>query len=86
MGGGRTCSHAPSGRQMRVPIKKPHENSSIGIVLCKEMNKAFVDIVVRNYDSPMGVATYKTKQDMPEELQKALPDLDKMKDLYCKSL
>ena len=28
----------------------------------------------------------KTKQDMPEELQKALPDLDKMKDLYCKSL
>ena len=57
-----------------------------GFVLCKEMNKAFVDIVVRNYDSPMGVATYKTKQDMPEELQKALPDLDKMKDLYCKSL
>ncbi len=48
--------------------------------------KAFVDIVVRNYDSPMGVATYKTKQDMPEELQKALPDLDKMKDLFCKSL
>ena len=47
---------------------------------------AFVDIVVRNYDSPMGVATYKTKQDMPEELQKALPDLDKMKDLFCKSL
>ena len=34
---------------MRVPIKKPHENPSIGIVLCKEMNKAFVDIVVRNY-------------------------------------
>ena len=59
---------------------------SIGIVLCKEMNKAFVDIVVRNYDSPMGVATYKTKQDMPEELQKALPDLDKMKDLFSKSL
>ena len=57
-----------------------------GIVLCKEMNKAFVDIVVRNYDSPMGVATYRTKQDMPEELQKALPDLDKMKDLFCKSL
>ena len=28
----------------------------------------------------------KTKQDMPEELQKALPDQDKMKDLYCKSL
>ena len=77
---------SPLANQLQQLENKPHENPSIGIVLCKEMNKAFVDIVVRNYDSPMGVATYKTKQDMPEELQKALPDLDKMKDLYCKSL
>ena len=44
----------------------------------EEMNKAFVDIIVRNYNRPIGVATYKTKQDMPEELQKALPDLDRI--------
>ena len=80
---GQLCTYLQA---LDLTVKKPHENPSIGIVLCKEMNKAFVDIVVRNYDSPMGVATYKTKQDMPEELQKALPDLDKMKDLYCKSL
>ena len=67
-------------------MSESYRSPNILIVLCKEMNKAFVDIVVRNYDSPMGVATYKTKQDMPEELQKALPDLDKMKDLFCKSL
>ncbi|MDV3106540.1 PDDEXK nuclease domain-containing protein [Segatella copri] len=80
---GQLCTYLQA---LDLTVKKPHENPSIGIVLCKEMNKAFVDIVVRNYDSPMGVATYKTKQDMPEELQKALPDLDKMKDLFCKSL
>ena len=80
---GQLCTYLQA---LDLTVKKPHENPTIGIVLCKEMNKAFVDIVVRNYDSPMGVATYKTKQDMPEELQKALPDLDKMKDLYCKSL
>ena len=79
---GQLCTYLQA---LDLTVKKPHENPSIGIVLCKEMNKAFVDIVVRNYDSPMGVATYKTKQDMPEELQKALPDLDKMKDLFCKS-
>ena len=80
---GQLCTYLQA---LDLTVKKPHENPSISIVLCKEMNKAFVDIVVRNYDSPMGVATYKTKQDMPEELQKALPDLDKMKDLFCKSL
>lgn len=80
---GQLCTYLQA---LDLTVKKPHENPSIGIVLCKEMNKAFVDIVVRNYDSPMGVATYKTKQDMSEELQKALPDLDKMKDLFCKSL
>ena len=79
---GQLCTYLQA---LDLTVKKPHEKPSIGIVLCKEMNKAFVDIVVRNYDSPMGVATYKTKQDMPENLQKALPDLDKMKDILCKS-
>jgi len=29
----------------------------------------------------MGVATYRTRNEMPEELQKALPDFDDMKKL-----
>ena len=47
-----------------------------GIVLCKDMNKAFVDYVVRDYDKPMGVATYKTSRDMSEELLHALPPIE----------
>lgn len=61
--------------------KKPHENPSIGIILCKDMNKAFVDFVIRDYTKPMGVATYKTSKDMSEELKKALPDIDDLKKL-----
>ena len=34
-----------------------------------------------NYSKPMGVATYKTLDDMPERLRKALPDMKKMMDL-----
>lgn len=75
---GQLCTYLQA---LDLTVKKPHENPSIGIVLCKEMNKAFVDIVVRNYDSPLGVATYKTKQDMPEGLRNALPDLEEMKKL-----
>ncbi len=61
--------------------RKPHENPSIGIILCKDMNKAFVDFVIRDYTKPMGVATYKTSKDMSEELKKALPDIDDLKRL-----
>ena len=59
--------------------RKPHENPSIGIILCKDMNKAFVDFVIRDYSKPMGVATYKTSAEMSEELKKALPDIDELK-------
>ena len=34
--------------------KKPHENPSIGLILCKDMNKSFVDYVIQDYSKPMG--------------------------------
>ena len=62
-------------------VRKPHENPTIGILLCKSANKAFVEYVIRDYTHPMGVATYKTAEDMSEELRKALPDMDEMRKL-----
>ena len=61
--------------------KKPHENPAIGLILCKDMNKSFVDYVIQDYSKPMGVATYKTSRDMSEELRKALPDIEELKRL-----
>lgn len=60
-------------------IKKSHENRTIGIVLCKSMNKQFAEYVIQDYDKPMGVTTYKSLSEMPEEMQKVLPDLDDIK-------
>jgi predicted nuclease of restriction endonuclease-like (RecB) superfamily len=62
-------------------VRKPHENPSIGIILCKEMNHTFVQFAVRDYTKPMGVATYRTAEEMPEKWRKALPDIDEMKKL-----
>ncbi|MBO4392914.1 MAG: DUF1016 family protein [Spirochaetales bacterium] len=61
--------------------KKPHENPAIGLILCKDMNKSFVDYVIQDYSKPMGVATYKTSRDMSDELKKALPDIEDLKRL-----
>lgn len=62
-------------------VKKPHENPSIGIVLCKEANREYVEFVIRDYNKPMGVATYKTTTDVPEELRKTFPDIEELKKL-----
>ena len=62
-------------------VRKPHENPSIGIVLCKSANKDFVEFVIQDFKRPMGVATYTTAEDMPEELRKALPDMEQLKEL-----
>ena len=62
-------------------IKKLHENPSIGIVLCKSANREYVEFMIRDYSKPMGVATYKTADDMPENIRKALPDIDALKHL-----
>ena len=62
-------------------VKKSHENPSIGIVLCKNANKDFVEYVIQDYAKPMGVATYRLSEDMPEKLREALPDVEELKKL-----
>lgn len=59
-------------------VRKPHENPSIGIVLCKSADKSYVEYMIQDYDKPMGVATYKTATDMPERLRNALPDQEEL--------
>ncbi len=65
-------------------IRKPHENPSIGIVLCKDANYAYAEYAVRDYNKPMGVATYKTLADMPEAMKHTLPDIEELKKLFDK--
>ena len=61
-------------------VKKPFENPSIGIVLCKEADKTFVEFLIQGYDNPMGVAIYKSAEDVrkvlpsEEDLRKAMEE------------
>ena len=54
------------------------ENPPVGIILCKDADKTFVEYVLQDYQRPMGVATYKTNQ---EKLKELLPDEEEMKKL-----
>lgn len=41
-------------------MRKPHENPSIGIILCRDANRSYVEYVIQDYNKPMGVATHDT--------------------------
>ena len=57
-------------------VKLQQENSSIGIVLCKEKNNTVVEFAIKSFDKAMGVATYKTSKQTPIQMKGILPDTD----------
>ena len=57
-------------------VKKPFENKSIGILLCQEMDNSIVQLAVRDYLNPMGVATYSINKDLPQEYKTLIPVIE----------
>ncbi len=62
-------------------IKLPHEQASIGIILCKEKNNKVVEFSFRDFSKSMGVATYKTANELPKKYKGLLPDVETLKKL-----
>ena len=57
-------------------MKKPNENKTIGILLCQEMNRTVVELAVQDYDKPMGIATYRLGNEIPEPYTALIPVID----------
>jgi len=62
-------------------IKQPHEQPSIGIILCKEKNNKVVEFSFRDFNKAMGVSTYKTSKVLPPAYKGLLPDVETLKKL-----
>ena len=58
-------------------VKNADENPSIGLLLCHSVNRPVAELAVRRYNMPLGVATYRTSEDVPEAYQSLKPLLDK---------
>lgn len=61
--------------------RRQGEKEPIGIILCKSADKAYIEYIIQDFRQPMGVATYKTADEIDQELQKVLPskeDLEKL--------
>lgn len=62
-------------------VRLPHENRSIGIILCKSQKQNIVEYAFRDMTKPMGVATYKVASELPDEYKNILPDAEELKKL-----
>jgi len=62
-------------------VKMPHENPSIGIILCTDKDGLEVEYALQSVVQPMGVSTYTVKERLPDELVNALPTMNELKEI-----
>lgn len=65
--------------------RRDHEEAPIGIILCKNADKDYAGYIMQDFRQPMGVATYKTADEMDPELLKALPPKEELQRVFKES-
>lgn len=62
-------------------VRLPHENRSIGVILCKSKKEKIVEYAFRDTSKPMGVSTYKLTTELPEKYREILPSEEELRKL-----
>ncbi len=65
--------------------RRSHEEAPIGIILCKNADKDYAGYIMQDFKQPMGVATYKTADEIDPELLKALPPKEELQRVFEES-
>lgn len=60
-------------------VKMEHENTSIGIIICKSKNRTVVEYALSDSDKPIGVSTYHIRDTLPEQMKNLLPSPEEIK-------
>lgn len=59
-------------------VKHPSDNPSIGILLCKDKNKAVAEYALKDINKPIGVSAYELTEAIPENLKTSLPTIEEL--------
>lgn len=65
--------------------RREGEEAPVGIILCKKADKAYAEYIMQDFRQPMGVATYKTADEMEPELLKVLPPKEELQRIFEES-
>lgn len=67
-------------------VREPHENPSIGIILCSERNRFEVEYTLRGINKPVGVSEFRLSKTLPAELSDKLPSPNELEKEILKEL
>jgi len=59
-------------------LRKPEDNPSIGILLCKKKNKIDVEYALRDINKPLGISEYMLTNAIPENIKPQLPSVEEL--------
>ena len=59
-------------------MRKPHEQPSIGIIICQSKNRTVVEFALRDVNKPIGIATYTYTDTLPSELRPFFPSNEEL--------
>ena len=59
-------------------MRHPHDEPSIGILLCKSKNKVLAEYALRDLNKPLGIAEYQLAEALPQKLEGSLPTVEEL--------
>lgn len=59
-------------------VKAAEDQPTIGLLLCKSKNSVVAEYALGDKTQPMGIAEYKLRESLPEELQTNLPSIEQI--------
>ena len=61
-------------------LKKPNDNPTIGILLCKKKDKIEAEYALRDINKPMGISEYRLTEAIPENIKTQLPSIEELEE------
>lgn len=59
-------------------LRDEFDRPTIGIVLCRSKSRTIVEFALGSVQNPIGVATYRLRDDLPPELQESMPTVEQL--------
>jgi len=60
-------------------LKSEHDNTTIGILICKSKNDMVVEYALKDVHKPIGASEYLITKNLPDEFRSSLPSIEEIK-------
>jgi predicted nuclease of restriction endonuclease-like (RecB) superfamily len=59
-------------------LRNPHDNPSIGLILCEKKDKLIAEYALKDIEKPIGISEYTLMRKLPKKLQTYLPTIEEI--------